>query len=371
MINRKRLTDEFSRLAAFDSESFHEKETAGYLFEKLRSLGLDVTRDDAGKLIGSGPEGAGNIYGFLKGNSEGESLLFSAHMDTVSPGKGKKPVFHEDGTVTSDGTTVLGADDITGIAAILELLQVIQEDGLSHPDIEVVFFVAEEPYGRGSSVFDYLKIRSKTAYVLDLDGPVGTIANRAPTILQFRAEVTGKSAHAGFEPEKGISAIAALSKAVSELKLGRIDEETTANVGTIGGGTGKNIVPGSAYAEGEVRSLSDEKAWDLAEEIGKTFTKAAEEQGAKVAFTAKEMVHAYSVEEDAPVIKRYAKAMEGLGFGKPRIITTFGGSDNNNLSLHGISGIVVANAMNHVHTTQEYFSLDELEKSTEILLKLL
>ncbi|MDO4460308.1 MAG: M20/M25/M40 family metallo-hydrolase [Clostridia bacterium] len=370
MINRERLWNEFRVLNAFDSESFHERDITEYLVNKLKSLGLSVEIDDAGEKLRPNEKSAGNIYAFLKGNAEGEALLFSAHTDTVSPGNNKKAILHEDGKVTSDGTTVLGADDITGIVAILEMLTVIGEENIPHPDIEVVFFAAEEPYCRGSSVFDFSKIHAKYGYVLDLDGPVGKIANSAPTILQFSAEITGRSAHAGFEPEKGISAILVASEAVSALKLGRIDEFTTANVGLIHGGSGKNIVPETVVVEGEVRSSVNEKAVGTVKEIKQAFNLAAEKYGAYIKFTVEEMVSAYSVDENSPVIGKYKKALEKLGYGEPEIVSTFGGSDNNYLNKYGIEGIVIANAMNKVHTTQEYFYMDELEKSAKILTEL-
>ena len=359
MVDPKRLLDEFVTLASFDSESFHEEEIAGYLQNKLGSLGLEVNMDDTG-----------NIYAFLKGNSEGELVLFSAHMDTVAPGKGKKVIIHPDGKVTSDGTTVLGADDATGIAAILEALTVIRESDLPHPDIETVFFVAEEPYCRGSSAFDHSKIKSRFAYVFDLDGAVGTIANRAPSIISFKAVIEGKSAHAGFEPENGISAVAVAALAVSRMKLGRIDAETTANIGLINGGTGRNIVPGRAVVEGEVRSLDGGKANSLIETIAAEFRTAAQEYGAQVIFEAEEMISAYCVDEASEVIRKYKKALESLEYGPARIVTTFGGSDNNSLNKHGIEGIVVSNAMHNVHTTSEFFYVDEFVKSAEIAIKL-
>ncbi|MCR5330781.1 MAG: M20/M25/M40 family metallo-hydrolase [Lachnospiraceae bacterium] len=376
MIDNLRLIDEFRTLASFDSESFNENEIAGYLYRKLVDLGLSVKTDDAGSRLrknagyDEGPA-FGNIYGLLEGNTDGEPVLFCAHMDTVSPGKGKKPVFHPDGRVTSDGKTVLGADDATGIAAILEALKVIREYNLAHTDIEVVFFVAEEPYCRGSSIFDYSWIRSKQAYVFDLDGKVGTIANRAPSIISFGARIEGKSAHAGFEPEKGISSIMAAALAISNIKSGRIDHETTANIGLISGGTGRNTVPESTCVEGEVRSLDAEKAHSVIETIRSEFLSAAQLYGAKVIFEAEEMISAYHVDETSPVIKRYEAVMKELGYGPATIVTTFGGSDNNSLNRHGIEGIVVSNAMNNVHTTGEFFYTEELIKSAGIALKLM
>ncbi len=370
MISKKRLLEEFITLADFDSESFYERDIAAYLFDKLQYLGLEVVMDNAGHLLMENRKAAGNIYGLLRGTGKGDPVLFSAHMDTVAPGKRKNVVVHSDGRISSDKTTVLGADDISGIVAILETLTVIKEKKLPHPDIEVVFFVAEEPYCRGSSLFDFSKIRSKMAYVLDLDGKVGRIANSAPTFLQFRAEIKGKSAHAGFQPEEGISAITVAALAISRMKLGRIDDSSTANIGTINGGTGKNIVPGYAVVEGEVRSMDDDKAIEMVSEITMKFEQAAKELGASVEVHVDEMLKSYYVREDSPVIKRYARALEELHYGYPTVVSTFGGSDNNTFHAHGIEGIVISNAMNQVHTVNEYFYMDELVKSTEIVLKL-
>ena len=240
-----------------------------------------------------------------------------------------------------------------------------------HPDIEVVFFVAEEPYCQGSSVFDFSRIRAKEAYVFDLEGSIGTAANRAPSIIRFKVKLEGKSAHAGFEPEKGISSIMIAANAISKLKLGRIDRETTMNIGLISGGTGRNIVPRDTVVEGEIRSLDPVKARDMVGKVREKFVSAAQKAGAEAFFEAEEMISAYSVSKASPVIKRYRKALRELGYGPAKIITTFGGSDNNRLNKHGIDGIVVSNAMNNVHTTGEFFFADELEKSAEIAVKLM
>lgn len=370
MVDEKRLLSEFITLAGFDSESFHEKDIAEYLLAKLTGLGLEASMDRAGAVHTGDEEAAGNIYGILKGNIQGEPILFSAHMDTVSPGIGKKVIVNEDGRVTSDGTTVLGSDDITAITAILEMLTVIKEKELPHPDIEVVFFIAEELYCKGSKVFDYNRIKSKYAYTLDIDGRVGRVANRAPSIIQYEVTVEGKSAHAGFEPEKGVSAIVAASNIISKLRLGRINSNTTANVGTINGGTGVNIVPELVTIKGEVRSLDKDEASAVVESLRRQFEEGAIENGVRVTFVSEEMVRAYKVAEDSFVIKKYAKALEKLGYGEPDIISSFGGSDNNNFCLHGIEGVVLSNAMNNVHTVSEYFYLDELVKSAEIVLEL-
>ena len=370
MVNKERMLDEYRTLVSFDSESFHEKIIAAYMYDRLSELGLSVSSDDAGSLLSAGEDSAGNIYGFLKGNAKGEPILLAAHMDTVAPGRGKKLVRHADGRLTSDGTTVLGADDVSGLCVILETLSVIKANCLPHPDIEVVFFVAEEPYCRGSAVFDYSKVRSKYAYVFDLDKEIGTIAISAPTILQFKAEFKGVSAHAGFEPEKGVSAIAAAARAVTKIRTGRLDDSTTANIGLFNGGTGKNVVPGSAVVEGEVRSSSDERAREVAASIGRAFREAAEEEGANVVFSTQKMIKAYSLSPDSEVVKRYERAVKEAGISHFCTVPTFGGSDANSLNEHGIDAVVVSNAMHNVHTTLEYLWEDELVSCAEIAVKL-
>ena len=371
MVDKNRMLEEFKKLVAFDSESFKELDISKYLFNKLKELGLQVEIDNAGMLLNPNVKATGNIYGFLKGNTEGDSILLSAHMDTVSPGVGKIAIINDDGTVTSDGKTILGADDITGIVSILEALTIIKERNLKHPDIEVVFFIAEEPYCRGSSVFDFGKIKSKYGYVLDLSGKVGTIALEAPSIYQFKIKINGKSAHAGFEPEKGVSAIVIASLAISKLKLGRIDSDTTSNIGMIRGGNGKNIIPDNVILEGEIRSVSDIKALNEANNIKKTFLAEAEDFGASIEFELNEMIKSYKLSKYSYVVKKYQDTLKQLNYGDASYITTFGGSDANSINKNGIECAVISNAMNNVHTTNEHFEIDEFVKSAEICLSLI
>ena len=373
MVNIERIRQEFDKLVSFDSESFCEYEIKEYLKEKLTALGLAVTEDDAWKSLGQeSHRSAGNLYGFLKGNTGGAPVLFSAHMDTVSPGNGKKTKWHADGTVTSDGTTVLGADDISGIVSILEGLTVIVERGLSHPDIEIVFSVAEEPFCKGISVFDFKKLKSKIAYVLDLTGKIGTAAVKAPTVLELDIIVEGKAAHSGFSPEDGVNALSVAANALSKLATGHIDPDTTVNFGVIEGGTGKNIVPPSVHILGEIRSLDHGKAISGAENIEKTFREEAYKlPGAGVQFKATEAIRAYDIAEDAPVRKRFDRAISELDWEKAEYVTTLGGSDGNHFNKNGISSIVIACAMNNVHTVYENSSLCELQRCAELTWKLM
>ena len=369
MINEKRLLNEFIKLSKFDSESFQELEISKYIYNKLLSLVLEVRIDNAGHILNDNPLATGNIFGFLTGNKEGETIILSSHMDTVSPGKNKNPIIDGD-IVRSDGNSVLGSDDLTGIAQILEILETITERNLRHPDIEVIFFIAEEPYCRGSSQFDFSNVKGKIAYVLDLDGKVGNVAISAPSIIQFKINIIGKASHAGFEPEKGISAIKIISNVISKLNLGRIDEETTLNIGLINGGTGINIIPKDVSIEGEIRSMNQTKVDKLLVEIENIVKEETNKYKAKYEFRYEEKIKAYHINKDEYVIKRYNEALNSLGYDNAKLINTFGGSDNNSFNKNGIKGIVIANAMNDVHTTHEYFSIKELNKSAKILLKL-
>lgn len=362
IMNKKRLVDEFVHLVSFDCESYGEREIANYLKAQLKELGLQVEED-----------GAGNIYGFYPAKDPAtqytEGILLSAHMDTVAPGIGKQAVVHEDGRITSDGTTVLGADDAAGLAEIIETLRILKEQQLPHPDIEVLFTVAEEVYARGSKVFDYSKIKSRIAYVLDMSGPVGRAAVAAPSIISLRVEVRGKSAHAGFCPEDGIHSIEIAAKAIARITNGHVDKETTVNIGTIQGGAARNIVPDQCIITGEIRSMNHEKALEQAALIQDIFEQEATGKGGTVRVEITEEFQSYRIQKQEPVATRFVQACKELGL-SGGLEDTFGGSDNNHFTAHGIRGIVVANAMNEVHTTKEYTSEEELVRAAELTLKL-
>ena len=342
-----------------------------FLMGALAGLGLEVTEDDAAVSLRSRGATAGNLYGLLPGTVPGEPVLFCCHMDTVQPGKGKKAVLHPDGRITSDGTTVLGADDAAALACVLEALTVLQEEGLPHPDIEVLFSVAEEPYCRGTSVFDFSRVRARMGYVPDLTGRIGTAALRAPSILSVDVVVHGRAAHAGFAPEEGINALTAAARALAALPAGRTEEDTTVNFGVVRGGAGKNIVPDRVELAGEIRSLRHEAALACAEEIRRVFVREAEALGGRAEVSVTEEIRAYKIEEDEPVVRRFKKALDRLGLGPPELIATFGGSDNNNLAAHSIRGIVMASAMNDVHTVREYTTVGQLRDCARLILALM
>lgn len=362
-VNTERLVEEFKELVAIDSVSFHERRMADTLKSKLLKLGFEVYEDGAAGVYGSE---AGNVYGFLPGTLEGPPLLLSAHMDTVEPGWGKRAVIHPDGRITSEGDTVLGSDDAAGIASILEAVRAVSESGQPHRGIEVLFPMAEEAYGKGSTVAEYERLRAKEAYTLDLSGPVGQASLQEPTFVSFSIEFVGKASHAGFAPEEGINAIAAAAAAITRIRQGRVGEETTVNIGKIEGGKATNIVPALVRMEGEIRSYVHEAALAQMEQIRRICEDTAVGFGAVVRVDSRLHMLAYRVEEKEPVVQRFRRVCETLGV-ECSLTRTLGGSDNNCFIQHGIRGVVLSCGMNQVHSTEEFSSVSELERCASIV----
>lgn len=367
-INKNRLIHLFQELVSIDAPTFGERKMADTLKEKLYQLGFTVTEDQAGDIYGGT---AGNLYAFRKGTIPGSPILFSTHMDTVEPSRGKRAVIHEDGRITSDGTTVLGADCMSGTAAILEALQEIAETGSPCRDLEIIFFVAEEKHLRGSEVFDFSKVKAKESYILDLSGPVGTAASQAPTLVDFQIKICGRAAHAGFAPEKGIHAIGIAARAIARMELGRVGEDMTVNIGAIHGGEKTtNIVPARCELTGEVRSYIHERALEQIQRIEDIFEEEAKKTGGNCKVTYTIPVHAYHTPDNHSSILRFQRCCKRLGLSG--ILTkTFGGSDQSNLSIHGIQGLVLASAMEQVHSRREYMEISELERLTELVFLLM
>ena len=355
-IDSARLTDLFLELVAVDSPSYGERAMANLLTRKLRSLGFTVTEDDAAEKLGGT---AGNLIATMPGSLDLPPLLLCAHMDTVTPAFGKKAILEPDGKIRSAGDTVLGADDLAAVAAIIEAVTVLKEQGIPHRPIELLISAAEEPYCRGAAVLDTGLFKSREAYVLDLDAPMGTAAVSAPTILDFEIRCEGRSSHAGFAPEKGISAILAAANAMTLFPGGRVSPETTLNYGLIEGGKQTNIVPDVCTVRGEIRSSDDAFAFSLLERVKQTFRECCHRLGAKAVCTDRCLVHAYETPKDSPVVRRYEKVCGSLGF-PVELVRTFGGSDNNCLAYGGIQGIVIASAMHGCHTCDEYTTVQEL-----------
>jgi tripeptide aminopeptidase len=367
MIKEERIRQRFTEMVSIDSPSFGERRMADYVKKELENLGFQVQEDQAGKHYGSD---TGNIYGFLKGTVPGKPILFSAHLDTVEPSGGKKAVTLEDGKITSAGDTVLGADDIAGMVEILEGIQHLQEEGIPHRDIEVLFPIAEELYIKGTMVFDFTQIRAKEAYVLDLSGAPGAAALKAPTLISFKITVHGKASHAGFAPEAGVHALQIMCRAISKIQQGHVDEETTLNIGLIKGGCATNIVPDTCTCEGELRSYSHQKALDQVEVLRRSFEEAVKDTGASYELESTINLVAYETNQESSVVQRFVKACEQLHL--PGTLTsTFGGSDNNSFAMHGIQGVVLSCGMNEVHSVREYTTVKELVTGAKLVAELM
>lgn len=366
-VNQDRLVSDFVSLVSIHSPTYGERSMADHLKTRLAELGLTVYEDNAGAQIGGS---CGNLYGFLEGTAPGETLLFSCHMDTVEPCAGKRAVMAPDGKITSAGDTILGADNLSGVAAILEALRVIREERLPHPPIEVMFSVAEEVYCLGAAHLEPGRLKARQAFVLDMAGQAGLAALRAPTIVTFTVTLHGKASHAGFAPEKGIHAIDAAVRAIRALPMGRLDDETTLNVGTIQGGLATNIIPPQCVVQGEIRSYNHERAVDLAQTVRTQFEASAAEVGAGADFASRLCVQAYQTPEDHPSVLRFRQACQALEL--PCLLTeTFGGSDNNVFALHGIPGLVLACAMFDCHSCGEYTLIPELVRVAELTVRLM
>ncbi len=360
VINKERLIATFLDLCAIDSEPTRERLLADCVTELLVRLGFTVTEDDTGDKIGGN---AGNLYAYLEGTGPGEPLLFSGHLDRVVPGIGVKPRIEGD-YIVSDGTTVLGADDAAGLAAILEAVTTLQEQGLAHPPLELVLTVAEELALVGSSHFDIRQITSRTGFILDAGGPVGEIVIQAPEQVKYTAVFHGRSAHAGFAPEQGVSAIQVAAVAISRLQLLRIDPETTANVGSISTVGPTNIVPDRCELQGEIRSLDTAKVQEQIAALTATLESTAKEFGGRVEIAVVPCYPAYKLEEEALPARLAAIAARKIGV-PVRFKSTGGGSDANIFNHRGVPSVVLSSGYEKVHTTAERIPLAQLLLLTE------
>lgn len=366
MINKTRVWELFSELVSIDNPSLREEKMSEKLKKILDDLEIPYEEDHAGEKIGGT---CGNLYAYVKGDLSLPPLLFSAHMDSVSPAVEKKAVLHEDGTITSDGSTVLGADDLSGICSIIEALTSLKEDGRSHRPLELLFDVAEETYCAGIQQFDFTRLKSREAYVLDLTGEIGGAAYQAPAIVSFTAHFTGKATHAAFSPEKGIHAIKAAALAITAIPCGHVGE-TTVNIGTVKGGEADNVVPSDCEITGEVRGFDNDTVFAQLDAIGRIVDNIAKETGSTVSFSTNPLCLAYRVDPASPVADRFKAACASVGL-KDRLLITYGGSDNNHFFPHGLNGLVVASGMDNCHGCKEYSNLSDLvaaAKLTEALM---
>ncbi|WP_085991964.1 M20/M25/M40 family metallo-hydrolase [Oceanobacillus senegalensis] len=366
-VNKGRLIEEFFELVQVDSETKHEAKIAEVLKKKFTDLGVDVVEDDSKEKTG---HGAGNLICTLKGDKEGiDPIYFTSHMDTVVPGNNIRPSINN-GYITSDGTTILGADDKAGLAAILESLHVIKENNIQHGDIQFIITVGEESGLVGAKALDKSLLQAKYGYALDSNGEVGDIIVAAPTQAKIHAIIKGKTAHAGLEPEKGVSAITLAAKAISKMPLGRIDEDTTANIGRFEGGKQTNIVVDHVEILAEARSLVPSKMEAQVTKMKEAFIQTAEEYGGEAEVEIKVMYPGFSQKEGDEVVEIARNAAKSIGR-ESKLLKSGGGSDANIIAGLGIPTVNLAVGYEEIHTTNERIAVDDLVKITELVISII
>jgi tripeptide aminopeptidase len=374
MVNRDRITREFMRQAAISSPSFKESAMARYLEERFTALGAEVIYDQADQATGGE---VGNLIARFAGSQDGEPLLLSVHMDTVGPCEDVEPVLHN-GIISSAGVTVLGADDKAGIAEVIEALERVRELELKHVPLEIVVTIAEEVGLVGAKHLDYSLLQSRRGLAFDTVG-VDYMVRRAPGANRMLIKISGLAAHAGVEPEVGLSSIQVAARAIDLMRLGRIDAETTANIGTIEGGVATNIIPEMVVLRGEARSHDPQKLADQTEHMLDCFEQAADELStmingklvrAGIDIKVDQDFPSMHVSENAPICQLVRAASSALG----REIHDRlggGGSDANIFNGHSIEMVIIGTGMQNVHSTNETVAVEDMAKIADFIVEVI
>jgi tripeptide aminopeptidase len=350
-INVDRLVNTFCELVKIPSESPNDQEFIAHVESLFKMMGGKTKKDAYGSLVAK----------FAAKNSKSTtSIAFAAHADTVSPGIGIEPVV-VDGKIKSKGNTILGADDKGAIAQMMEMIRTAEK----YPPIEFIITRCEEPGSFGSINLDYSMVNSKIAYVMDMNVPEEVVVG-GPTLITFSVTYKGKSAHAGMSPHKGISAVLAASKAVTRLRLGKLDDETTANVGVFHGGEIRNGVPANANIQAECRCLKHDKAMALADEMEKIFKQASDEVGTEVTVQREIALKAYHIDEKSPAVQLALAALKKNGV-KPVVQVIRGGTDATAFNAHGIDAVALGVGYRDIHSCDEYAIIDEMVTMTKVM----
>ena len=360
---RQRLNETFQTLCRIESPSRHERKCADWVRSELRSLGLHVEEDDVGRRIGSD---AGNLLTKVAGRT-GKSILLGAHLDTVPLTAPIEPVIADGGWENAnDG--ILGADNKSAVAILIELARRLVSDP-PEVGIELLFTVCEEVSLRGSREFDAGRLQSPFGYVFDHATPIGEIVLASPSHQRLVADMRGRAAHAGLRPEAGRSAIAAVAQAVAAMRLGRLDDETTANVGTIAGGTAINVVAERCRLEAEVRSVDEDKLQTALTDMIDRLQDAANASECDLDLTVERMFEGYRTRPRAPEVQVAERALRACGY-EPRHIASGSASDANSLNAAGFRCTNLADGSERNHQPDERISVDALEGMFEVAIAL-
>lgn len=363
---RERLHQTFVTLCRIESPSGHERPCTDRVARELAQIGLEVDEDDAGPAAGAD---AGNLFARVPGTGS-ESILLCAHLDTVPPTAAIEPTLVDSGW-TNAGEGIIGADNKAAVAVMLELARrLVIAPRPPEVGLELLFTVSEENGLHGARAFDVSRLRSRFGYVLDHATPIGEIVIASPTYQKVVADLHGRAAHAGIRPEEGRSAIAAAAAAIASMQLGRLDAETTANVGTISGGTATNVVPERCSVEAEVRGLSDERVEAVLTEMIDRFQDAADAAECDLDITVERMFTGYRTKPGALQIELAERALRACGY-EPSLIVTGGGSDANAFEAAGFPCANLANGTERNHQPDERVSVDALEGMLEVAIALI
>jgi tripeptide aminopeptidase len=357
----------FTELAAIPSPPGSERDVADRVAAYLQDLGLEVSEDDAGARIEAN---AGNLLARLAPSSAngGTAIFLCAHLDTVQPTGPLEPVV-EDGIVRNAGGTILGADNKAAVAAMLEAVRLILSENRPHAGIELLFTPKEEVGLQGAKAFDSDRLEAGVGFVFDHAAPIGEVMLGAPHARGLEVTMRGRAAHAGIAPEEGRSAIAAAARAITDFRLGRLDDETTANVGLIEGGTAKNIVPDRCSFSIDVRSHDEKKLADLVQELLETITFAAALEQCEAETTVEESYRGYRFARGDLPVRMACAALEREGF-QPHLALGGGGADANIFNERGRPCVNLANGMTAIHTPDEHIAVADLERMVDVTLAL-
>ena len=361
-----RTLDLFLELAAIPSPPGEERAVADRVTRELRELGLEVEEDDAGPVVGST---IGNLLARLPATAAGTPVFFCAHLDTVPPQGPMEPAVEEDGFVRNAGGTILGADNKSAVVAMVEAARRILSEGRPHAGVELLFTAKEEVGLLGAFAFDHTRLEAQLGFVYDQAGPVGEVIMGAPFGRILDVRFHGRPAHSGMVPEEGRSAVAAAARAIADLRLGRIDEETTANVGLVSGGSARNIVPEWCELQAEARSHDEGKLSDVVQEMLDTFTFAASVAECTVETEVSETYRGYRFRESDPIVQLARTALERCGHEFQPALTG-GGADANVFNARGLPCLNLANGMTDIHTADERIAVADLDAMVEVTLAL-
>jgi tripeptide aminopeptidase len=375
MINQERIKNLLLELVQIDSHSRKERDVAERIRHYCQEMGAEVEIDDAGSKVGGN---TGNVIARFRGTiPNAEPIMMSAHMDTVIPGEGVKPIVEGD-IIRTDGTTVLGGDDKSGCAVILETIRCLKEQNIPHTDIEAVFSICEEVGLLGAKNVDVSRLRSRYGLVFDSDDP-GFLFTKGPSANHLEFKVYGLESHAGVAPEEGISAIKIAAEAIANMKLFRIDEETTANIGVIRGGEATNIITNLVYLKGEARSLDEEKLKAQCDHMVRCFEEAAAKYEvtvagkttrARVESIVQPEYYAMNVSDDSRVVQLVKAAAARMGL-DVQTMASGGGCDANIFNRKGIECANLGTGMRAIHTVNEWLDVKDMYASAEMTLEIL